>query len=51
MEEKMKSKKKRWKKPELVVLAKGKLGENVLVPCGYTNPYTGKVYQRSGTTP
>ena len=45
----MKPEKKKWKKPELIVLAKGKLGENVLVPCGYKNPYTGQTYPRSGT--
>ena len=47
----MKPKKKKWEKPELVVLAKGKLGENVLVYCGYQDPYTGIVQARSGVTP
>ena len=29
----MKTEKKKWEKPELVVLAKGELGENILTGC------------------
>lgn len=40
-------KKKKWKKPQLVILAKGKLGENVLNPCGFIN---GQIIDLSGFT-
>lgn len=46
----MKKQKKKWIKPELIVFAKGKLGENVLTYCGYQDPRTGIVTLRSGTT-
>ncbi len=51
-EGKVEDQKRKWGKPELVVLAKGKLGENVLTTCGsprfdkYGNQIG--VYPRSG---
>ena len=45
----MKTKKKKWKKPQLVILTKGNLGENVLAYCGYEHP-DGHTEQKSGGT-
>ena len=45
----MKTKKKKWEKPQLVILTKGNLGENVLYYCGFTNP-DGSTEPRNSST-
>ena len=41
----MEPKKKEWKKPELIVISKGELGETVLNECGLVN---GEFVPKSG---